>query len=125
MINNSVDYFQIHRMIDDIEPEFPLITNEQDALKYLYFLDQTYANSSAVYNIIDYELIIYIELFFQNNKEIQQLLTSIKSNVYHDFIAKHKYIKRLTDDLCKQNLPKIPQDFCHYRNLGIKIEDNK
>lgn len=39
MINNSVDYFQIHRMIDDIESEFPLITNEQDALKYLYFLD--------------------------------------------------------------------------------------
>lgn len=112
-------------MIDDIEPEFPLITTEQEALKYLYFIDQTYANSSSVYNIIDYELIIYIELFFQNNTEIQQLLTNIKANIYHDFIVKHKYIKRLTDDLCKNNLPKIPADFCHYRNLGIKTKEEK
>ena len=80
MINNSIDYFQIHRMTDNIPKEFPLITSEQDALNYLYFLDQTLANSSAVYNIIDYELIIYIELSFQDNKKIQQLLKTIKSN---------------------------------------------
>lgn len=122
MITNSIDYFQIHRMTDDIPKEFPLITSEQDALKYLYFLDQTLANSSAVYNIIDYELIIYIELSFQDNKKIQQLLKTIKSNVYHDFIIKHKYIKRLTDDLCKRELPKLPYDNYRYKSLNIPKE---
>lgn len=123
MINNSIDYFQIHRMTDNIPSDFPIITSEEDALKYLYFLDQTLANSSSIYDIFDYELIIYIELFFQNNEEIQQLLTNIKANIYHDFIIKHKYIKRLTDDLCKCNLPKLPYDNYRYRTLGIKKEE--
>lgn len=124
MINNFSDYLQIHRMIDNIEPEFPIISDEQNALKYLYFIDQTLSNSSAVYNIIDYELLIYLELFFQKNEKIQQLITNIKSNIYHDFIIKHKYVKRLTDDLCKYNLSKLFYESPSYDPLGIPWEDN-
>lgn len=125
MINNSVDYFQIHKMTDDIQPDFPLISNEEDALKYLYFLDQTYSNSSSAFNIIDYELLIYLELYFKQNEKIQQLIINIKSNIFHDFIVKHKYIKRLTDDLCKRNLPKLPISTRHYKSLKIEKEDKQ
>lgn len=125
MINNSVDYFQIHKMIDDIQPDFPLISNEEDALKYLYFLDQTSADSSSAFNIIDYELLIYLELYFKQNEKIQQLIMNIKSNVFHDFITKHKYIKRLTDDLCKRNLPKLLSSNLRFKSLNIEKEDKK
>lgn len=122
MINNKKDYYQIHKMTDYIPRSFPLITSEQDALKYLYMIDCTAANPTCVYNIIDYELLIYIELYFQNNEEIQQLLTHIKENIYHSFILKHKYIARITDDVCKNNFPNFKDNSAeyYYEQLGLK-----
>lgn len=124
-MNNISDYYQIHKMTDCITPEFPIISNEKDALKYLYFLDKTNLNASSVYNIIDYELLIYLEFFFSENKEIQSLLKNIKEKVYHDFILKHKYIKRLTDDLCKNNIVHFPYEFTnyYYDDLGLTREE--
>ena len=54
MIDNKRDYNQIHKMTDHIPKTFPLISSEEEALKYLYLIDRSMANSSTVYNIIDY-----------------------------------------------------------------------
>lgn len=126
MIDNKRDYNQIHKMTDHIPKTFPLISSEEEALKYLYLIDRSIANSSTVYNVIDYELLIYLELYFQNNEEIQQLIVNIKENVYHSFILKHKYVLRLTDDLCKNNFPAFVESSTnyYYEELGIKGEKN-
>lgn len=114
-------------MTQYIPKSFPLISSEQDALKYLYLIDCALANSSTVYNIIDYELLIYLELYFQKNEEIQQLLLNIKENIYHNFILKHKYICRITDDVCKNNFPKFENDSAryYYEQLGLKEKIKK
>lgn len=127
MINNKKDFIQIHKMTDYIPRSFPLISTEEEALKYLYLIDGAAANVSTTYNIIDYELLIYLELYFQNNQEIQQLLSNIKANIYHNFILKHKYIMRITDDLCKNNFPDFRNNSAeyYYEQLGIKEESIK
>ena len=124
MINNKRDFLQIHRMTDHIPRSFPLISTEKDALKYLYLIDGAAANASTIYNVIDYELLIYLELYFQDNQEIQQLLSNIKTNIYHNFILKHKYIMRITDDLCTNNFPEFRNNSAeyYYEELGIKKE---
>ena len=122
MIDNKRDYNQIHKMTDHIPKTFPLISSEEEALNDLYLIDGSIANSSTVYDIIDYELLIYLEL----DEEIQQLIVNIKENVYHSFILKHKYVLRLTDDLCKNNFPVFVESSTnyYYEELGIKGEKN-
>jgi hypothetical protein len=71
MIHGRSNYIHIHRLIDDIEPQYPIPMNENEALEYLYFLDRTNNNNLSTIDLIDYEKLIYIELNFLDNIKIQ------------------------------------------------------
>lgn len=109
-------YLQIHKMCDDIPTDFfPLLTSEEKVLKLLYLWDLTANDAGNTLNVIDYEQLIYFELLFKKNEKIQQLISNIKANTYSKYVLKHKYIKRLTDDLCKDHLERYSadaNDFC-------------
>lgn len=114
-------YLQIHRMCDDIPGDFfPLLTSEEKVLKLLYLWDRTLNDNSSSLNIIDYEQLIYFELLFKNNVKIQQLINNIKATTYSKYILRHKYIKRLTDDLCEEHLEKLPTDLNDFNQLLLE-----
>ncbi len=113
MIFGFGNYNQFHRMTDSIPSEYPLITTEEQAMKYLYFLDRTLLDNSNSTDIINYELLIYLELQFYDNRKIQELIYNIKENIYNNFVIKTKFIKRVTDDLCS------------YSNLGQYFHDSR
>lgn len=99
MITEYKNLKQISRLTDNIELNYPIPQNEQEALDYLYFLDRTAFDNGYSLDLINYEKLIYIELNFSSNLTIRQLLMNIKQNISNNFLIKHKYIKRLTDDL--------------------------
>lgn len=125
MIHGFSNYIQIHRLIDDIEPEYPIPTNEEEALEYLYFLDRTYNDNAYTTDLIDYEKLIYIELKFSNNLKIQQLIKLIKQNISNNFLFKHKYIQRLTDKTYLNTITQgayrmPPTNYYNFADLRIK-----
>lgn len=114
-------YLQIHRMCDDIPCDFfPLLTSEEKVLKLLYLWDRTLNDSGNSLNIIDYEQLIYFELLFKNNVKIQQLINNIKATTYSKYVLRHKYIKRLTDNLCEKHLEKLPTDLNDFNQLLLE-----
>lgn len=114
-------YLQIHRMCDDIPGDFfPLLTSEEKVLKLLYLWDRTLNDSGSSLNIIDYEQLIYFELLFKNNVKIQQLINNIKATTYSKYVLRHKYIKRLTDNLCEKHLEKLPTDLNDFNQLLLE-----
>lgn len=122
MIYGFNNYNQLHRITDFIPSEYPLITSADQALKYLYFLDRTLLDNANSTDIINYELLVYLELYFADNIKVQSLIKNIKSNIYNNFVMKTKFIKRLTDDLCSyRNLGKFFHDD-HFENLLLKGE---
>ena len=117
MVCGHSNLAQITRLTEDITPNYPIPQTEEEALSYLYFIDRTQHNNGYTLDLINYEKLIYIEVNFSSNKKIQQLLINIKENIANNFILKHKYIQRITDDLCpnivsttyKQGLKKFDQ----------------
>lgn len=83
-------------MINNTPSNFLL--NEEESLEYLLFLNRTYWNNLATVDIIDYEKLIYIELNFPNNYEIQNLISIIKENIYKNYKYKNKLLSRILDN---------------------------
>lgn len=118
MIFEYKNFAQISRLTNDIDANYPVPCSEQEALNYLYFLDRTLFDNGYSLDLIDYEKLIYIEVNFSTNKTIRQLLINVKQNISDNFVIKHKYIQRLTDDLCtnaiettyKQGLKRFDRD---------------
>lgn len=111
-------YDQMHKMTDDIQNGFfPLLNSEKQVLKLLYLWDRTLNNNGNTLNVIDYEQLIYFELLFKDNEKIQQLINNIKSKTYSNYVLIHKYIKRVTDNLCEKNIEKMPTD------VGIDFQE--
>ena len=104
MIFEHKNQVQIARLTDNIELKYPIPRNEKEALDYLYFIDRTLYDNAYSLDIINYEKLIYIEQTFFMNKTVQQLFVNIKENIANNFLIKHKYIQRLTDDLCDKEL---------------------
>ena len=104
MIFEHKNFAQISRLTDDIIEDYPVPKTETEALNYLYFLDRTLFDNSYSLDLIDYEKLIYIEVHFSTNLTIRQLLITIKQNISDNFIIKPKYIQRITDDLCSNEI---------------------
>lgn len=122
MIQNSYEYNYIHSMIDDIENSYPIPKNIEEAIEYLYFLDRTFYDNLYSIDLIDYEKLIYIEIQFGENKKVLQLISNIKNNISNNFIIKHKYISRITDDLIEKTLKeRYPDPPCHRDMKDILI----
>lgn len=118
MIFEHKNLAQISRLTDDIVANYPVPKTEKEALNYLYFVDRTLFDNSYSLDLINYEKLIYIEVNFSSNATIRQLLINIKQNISDNFIIKHKYLQRLTDNLCadeiqttyKQGLKRFDRD---------------
>lgn len=70
--------------------------NEQSANDELdYYLNLEIFPNISLFDIIDYEKLIYIELRFLNNKEIQEKITRIKYLISQNYYDRKKLINRL------------------------------
>ena len=78
---------------------YPVCLNEEEALTYLKYInrDDFQYNNIANYDILDYEKILYIEVSFPDNEEIQKLLTQIKANIATGYAIRNQYKNRLFD----------------------------
>lgn len=98
-------------MIENTPSDFLL--TEEDSIEYLLFLSRTYWNNLATIDIIDYEKLIYIELEFPDNYQIQNLISILKENIFKNYKYKNKLLSRIIDN----NLLKMNQiDFRDIRN---------
>ncbi len=78
---------------------YPVCLTEEEALTYLKYInrDDFQYNNIANYDILDYEKILYIEVSFPDNEEIQKLLTQIKANIATGYVIRNQYKNRLFD----------------------------
>lgn len=93
-IHNNYYYLLINTPLT-----YPICLNEKEALAYLKYInrDDYQYNNIANYDVLDYEKIIYIEVSFPNNEEIQKLLTKIKDNIATGYALRNQYKNRLFD----------------------------
>lgn len=96
--HNPKDYIPL---IENTPSSFLL--NENDAKEYLLFLNRTDWNNLATVDIIDYEQLIYFELTYPENYEIQNLLNILKENICKNYIYKKKFLSRIIDKNIFQN----------------------
>lgn len=78
-----------------------LPVTEEAALKYLNYITHPnfgYRNDNN-YDAYDYQKIIYIEMNFQNNEEIQQKIKDLKKYIAQNYIYRKKYLKRIKNDV--------------------------
>lgn len=93
-MHNNVQF-----LIFNTPPFGPNEYTEEKALKYLQYINNPkfYYNNMNNYDIIDYEKLIYIEISFQDNLEIQNLIAQIKQNVSDGYKIKNQYRERVLD----------------------------
>ena len=89
------NYFLPEYCLNITPASYPLCNTKEEAIEYLkIFLDSTFGYSSNFnYDVTDYMKLIYIELKFQNNLEIQDLLKQIKEKISNAYILKNNYLK--------------------------------
>ena len=94
MIKNNF-YF----LLKNTPHSYPIPIDETAAIEYLHLINhmEFYYNNSCCYDLIDYEKIIYIELTFKDNSEIQDLIKSIKELISANYVFKNQYKNRVLD----------------------------
>ena len=95
MFNEKVLSFLTDGINDTIYP----LGDYESAKKYLLFINKTLWNNLSTIDIIDYERLIYIELTFPEDEEIQNLVQILKENICKNYKFKWKYINRLIDPI--------------------------
>ena len=95
-------FSNFHCLVDNTNS--PLILERQQAFKYLTLINNLnpYYSSNCNYDLIDYQKIIYIEETFKDDEEIILLINKIKKTISNSYLYKHKYIKRLTNDIPRE-----------------------
>lgn len=88
---------------DSKESSF-LLTREQ-VIEYLKFWSRTRWNGSGTIDVISYEELIYFEVKFKDDKEIQNLISILKENIASLYELKAKWL----DNLIDKNLLKNPK----------------
>lgn len=69
----------------------------EEAKTYLhYFLNNQQYLNEYLYNLIDYEKLFYIEIFYQNNEDIQYLIRELKEIIANNWLKKQQLLKRIT-----------------------------
>ena len=78
---------------------YPIPISEIEALNYLTVLtDPEFKyNNINCYDIIDYEKLFFIEVTYNNNQKIQELLKQVKSSIAFGYALKNKYRNRILD----------------------------
>lgn len=82
------------------------ILSEEQAFNYLQKINSInflYNNMNS-YDILDYEKIIFIEITYKNNQNIQELVQQIKQNISSGYIYKEKLKERIYDVYDTSNL---------------------
>ena len=98
-----------------------LITSEDDAIKILKIWNRTDWNNASVIDIIDYKQLIFFELFFEDNMEIQQLINILKESIKDNYVGISQRINFLADfDYWKQQL-KPEESERLYRDRGLNL----
>lgn len=68
--------------------------SKEDAKMYLINLNHKGQLNNHIFNEINYELLITIDILYQNDEEIQNLLIDIKNKISKYFILKNKLIHK-------------------------------
>jgi hypothetical protein len=102
-----------HNLVSNTRIDYPLCLDRKDAINFLKLIGHPdfYYGSFHNYDIIDYKKLIYIEMSFQDDLEIQELLKEIKQFITEAFIYKHQYIKRITNPIPRERFEAVYDDF--------------
>lgn len=100
MVENHLEnpFSPFHNLVENTKTDI-LILNEEQALKYLKLINNItpYYSNMSNYDLIDYQKMIYLEETFSENIEIMSLIKEIKEKVSQAYVYKHKYLKRITN----------------------------
>lgn len=69
--------------------------SESEAIYYLNILLNKNMLNNSCYNNINYEKLIYIEVNYKDNVEIQFLLNKIKQQIAENWLKKQQILNRL------------------------------
>ena len=86
---------------------FPFFTNtfkynnftitEEEAKKYLiYFINHEEFNNSFLYDLLNYEKLIYIEMTYKDNNEITFLIEKLKQRIADNWLKKQQFLNRIS-----------------------------
>lgn len=80
-----------------------LPNSKEEVLKYLKFWNRTQLNNSNTIDIVNYEQLIYYEMAYKDDKDIQILIQTIKENIAYNYKIKALLIDNYVDkDLYKE-----------------------
>lgn len=84
-------------LIDNTSITDKIPQTEEEALKYLQYISSSYFayKNDNNYDAYDYEKIIYIEMNFSNNIEIQNIIQKLKLMISNSYAYKNKYLNRI------------------------------
>lgn len=85
-----------------------LVSNEEEALKYLKWWNRTNWNGASTIDIIDYEKLIYIEMKFGANEEIKNLIKILKEKIMYSYELRKKYMDNIIDTNLYKDVKYVP-----------------
>ena len=107
--SNWTDSF-IKRITDlPKETSITLPHNREEVIKFLKWWNTTAWNNACTVDVISYEQLIYYEITYSKDKEIQNLIQILKEKISKLYMLKSQYTDLLVDK-------KIYEDLNHIRS---------
>lgn len=78
---------------------YPLAITKEQALKYLTLIsrEEFLYNNVHCYDAIDYQKLIFLEMHFANDSDIQEKILSIKNDIAIGYKIQNQYRNRIMD----------------------------
>lgn len=108
--------------MNDIKKFLPNLGNSYDERKINELLDYWFTIYDKVYNVINYELLIFLEIHNQDNEQIINKIQKLKEKIAETYQDKQRLIKKVFstngyyDELIERTRPRNYEDI--YTNFN-------